>query len=66
MFHHLLKAKQSYWSHLYDALGYSILSLKASFVFLVHGIYPDLWEWEGGLIIQKIFITIENKKRKYL
>ena len=64
IFHHLWKVRQSYWNHLYDALGYSMKACKASFIFLMNGLYPDLWEYEGGMIIQEIFTTIENKKRK--
>ena len=66
MFEHTRRVRQTYCEHLYDAIGYSMASLKASFVFLVHGIYPDIWEYDGSMIIQSIHEKIQNKKRNLM
>jgi hypothetical protein len=63
-FQHLKKAKQTYFEHFVDSTYFSFLALKASFIFLIHGIYPDSFEFEGGLIIKDLHKTIEDKKSK--
>jgi hypothetical protein len=65
-FNHLLKIKQSYFQHLFDALSFSFISLKASFIFLIHGLYPDIFETKGGELIENIYLTIQKKKRELL
>ncbi len=64
MFVHLKKVKQSYFEHFWDAMKYAGMAFQAGFYFMIHGIYPDMCEWEGGMMIQKLFTIIENKKRK--
>ncbi len=63
-FQHLKKAKQTYFEHFIDSSYYSYLALKASFIFLMHAIYPDSFEFEGGLIIKDLHRIIEYKKSK--
>lgn len=63
-FPHLKKAKQTYSQHLLDSLYFSFQSFKASIIFLIHGIYPELYEFEGGFIIKHLNKIIEYKKLK--
>lgn len=66
MWKHLQKVRQSYCEHLCDALVYAGMAFQAGFIFIAHGFYPDLWEYDGGMMIQKISIKIENKRRKIM
>lgn len=60
-FTHLTIAKQTYFDHLQDALYYSFLSLKASCLFFIHGLFPDIFETAGSDQIQNIYMKILNK-----
>ncbi len=62
-FRHLERIRQTYKEHFEDALTYSFLSMKASCIFLIHSLYPDIYENEGGEIIKEINFRIEKKKR---
>jgi hypothetical protein len=59
-FYHLIKIKQGYINHFYDAFSYGCHSLQASFYFFIHALYPDLFDLKGS---QKIFY-LNNVLRK--
>lgn len=70
-FKHLQDVDQSYFEHLKDSLYYCYLSLKASYYFLLHGIYPDIYTSAGSRQIYDLYIVIlekykemEEKKKK--
>ncbi len=65
-FKHLEKAKQTYFQHFLESSYFSFLALKASFIFIFHAIYPDSFEFDGGLIIKDLNKLIEDKKAKIL
>jgi len=60
--YHLKYAKQTYLSHLKDALYYSYLSTKASIIFIIHGIVPCILTHKGGTIINNLNEKILQKK----
>jgi hypothetical protein len=63
-FKHLKYVKQGYFEHLIDALSYSFVSLKASIYFFIHGLYPDLFEFDGSTHINNLNTILTNKKKK--
>jgi hypothetical protein len=65
-FTHLKFVKQGYYEHLIDAFGYSFTSLKASIYFLIHGLFPDFFEFNGSNEIQNLNTVLTNKKLKIL
>ena len=42
-FKHLAFANQTYWQHFMDSIKYSFISLKASFYFFCHAVWPDIF-----------------------
>jgi hypothetical protein len=48
MFKHLREVKQGYFEHFINAMSYCLISLTASFYFLVHAIWPDIFEFNGS------------------
>ena len=64
--------KQNYFEHGKDSLYYSYISGKASFYFLIHALYPDVYLTNGSktindlnaTIMQKYFSTKYNKVNK--
>ncbi len=65
MFRHLQQVNQSYISHFCDSINYSFISLKASFYFLIHSLWPDLYEFDGSNTIKELHNILEEKKRKF-
>lgn len=47
-FHHLDTAEQSYLTHLSKNMKYALVSMKASFMFFVHGIWPDAFVYDAS------------------
>jgi hypothetical protein len=64
MFQHLIRVKQDYWSHCFDAMSYSFMALKASFYFFVHAVYPDIFEFDGSREIEILNNILISKKKK--
>jgi hypothetical protein len=64
MFYHLKKVNQNYIEHFRDSFTYSLLCLRASFYFLIHSLWPDLYEYDGSLTIRKLIHYIEEKSNK--
>ena len=54
MFVHLKKVNQTYFEHLLNAMFYSYLALKASFYFFIHSLIPDLFEYDGSILIYQL------------
>ena len=63
-FCHLEKVNQNYLTHFNDAIFYSFISMKASFCFFIHSIYPDLFEFDGSQIIENLNNILIEKKKK--
>lgn len=61
---HLKYAKQNYKEHLYDTLYYSFESIKASFIFIIHGFIPCIFTKKGSQIIHNLNEIIIEKKSK--
>lgn len=60
-FKHLTEVNQEYDNHFKDAMHYSWLSLKSSFFFFIHAIYPDAFKSNGSENIKKINTIIQDK-----
>jgi hypothetical protein len=63
---HPQRNNQSYFAHLCQAMVFSLLSLIASFTFLVHAIFPFVFQTEGGDVIQNIARDITTIREKHL
>ena len=61
---HLQKVKQGYYEHFFDAIYYCGISLKASFYFFIHSLFPDLFEFDGSNTIKQLNNILEKKKQK--
>lgn len=60
-FKHLTFANQTYWEHFYDSIGYFKKSFCASFYFLCHAFWPDIFEKVGSKTIYELNDTIKTK-----
>lgn len=58
---HLKFAKQTYFQHLKDSFKYGFITLKASFLFFVHGVFPEYFTNTSDLI----FELNDTIKKKY-
>ena len=63
-FKHLAFANQTYFEHFKDAIKYSFISLKASFVFFCHAIWPDIFIKTGSHTVHELSKTISEKYQK--
>lgn len=63
-FKHLNLVKQTYFEHFFDAISYSYMASKASFYFLIHSLWPDLFEFDGSKQIEKLNAILVHKKNK--
>lgn len=59
---HLKQIKQNYFEHFKDAIYFSIISFKASYYFLIHAIYPDIYLNDGSQTINYLKVLIDQKK----
>jgi hypothetical protein len=50
--HHLQNINQTYIEHMRNAMSYAFLSQKASLVFLIHALYPDVFVDDGSKTIR--------------
>jgi hypothetical protein len=62
---HLNEIKQNYFSHFRDSMVFCGKSLKASFYFLIHAFYPDIFIKHGSTEIAELNSTIVEKYTKY-
>jgi len=60
-FKHLSFVNQSYIAHFKDSIYYSTVSLKASFYFLCHALWPDIFVHSGSNAVITLSTTIKNK-----
>ena len=58
---HLEEVSMTYIEHMAGAFRYSFLSAKASCIFLLHGLFPDTFQYGGSDIINSLYS--EFKKR---
>lgn len=65
-FKHLKYVKQSYFEHFINAFSYSCRAFKAGFYFLVHSVWPDIFEFDGSREIEDLNSVLIYKKRKLL
>ncbi len=61
---HLQDVKMGYFTHMYHAFTYALKSGCASFIFVIHGIYPDTFTQLGYVLTKEIVDEIEELKRK--
>jgi hypothetical protein len=60
-FNHLNQVEQTYYQHFQESIGYSFKSLKASFCFLCHAFWPDIFVTSGSSYIVQLNDTIQAK-----
>lgn len=60
---HPAKANQTYFTHLTHALKFSIVSGMCSFMFLIHGLFPFLFEFTGSDHLLSLALEIEQKRK---
>lgn len=63
-FRHLEEKRVGYLRHMCRAFYYSLISLKASFAFFVHAIYPDVFETTGSDTVIGLRELFEYKKQE--
>ena len=51
---HLINRNITYFQHLRKTFYYASISFYAGFVFIIHGIYPDILENKGSNSIKKL------------
>jgi hypothetical protein len=61
---HLEDVKMSYFTHMRHAFIYSLKSGIASIIFVIHGIYPDVFTQMGYVLTKEIVDEIEELKEK--
>lgn len=64
MSNHLQKVKQGYYEHFLDSICYCGISLKASFYFFIHSLFPDVFEFDGSNTIKQLNNILEEKKHR--
>jgi hypothetical protein len=64
-FRHLFFVNQSYLVHFKESLYFSFVSLKASFYFLCHAVYPDIFVNNGSKTIYNLNKEIQDKLNNY-
>jgi len=62
-FNHLKIKKILYYDHLTLALSYAKESLLASYYFIIHGFFPDLYILSGSNTINELQIKIQNDNK---
>lgn len=60
-FNHLEQVGQTYYEHFVDSISFSFNSFKASFFFLFHAFYPDIFVKSGSNQINYLHNKIQNK-----
>jgi len=63
-FNHLHSIGQTYTEHFSDSMNYSWISLKSSFYFFAHAIYPDIFIKSGSKNILHLSHIIQKKINK--
>jgi hypothetical protein len=55
---HLINRNITYFQHIKRRFYYASISFYAGFVFIIHGIYPNLLENKGSNSIKKLYKII--------
>ena len=63
-FTHLKMLNVSYTKHFKHSMYYSFQSLKSSYYFFVHAIYPDFYTTNGSTTIKKLHETINGNSKR--
>ena len=63
-FKHLAFVNQTYFEHFKDAIKYSFISLKASFLFFCHAFWPDIFIKTGSDTVHELSKNISEKYQK--
>lgn len=63
-FTHLQILKVSYTKHFKHSMYYSFQSLKSSYYFFVHAIYPDYYTTNGSTTIKQLNETINGNSKR--
>jgi hypothetical protein len=63
-FIHLQILKVSYTKHFKHSMYYSFQSLKSSYYFFVHAIYPDYYTTNGSTTIKQLNETINGNSKR--
>ncbi len=58
MFKHLKDINETYVQHLVKAMSFSFKTFLVSIVFLIHAIFPFLFERTGSAMLQRILDKI--------
>jgi hypothetical protein len=53
-FNHLEKLNMTYFSHFKMSMNYSLYSLKSSYYFFIHALYPDIYKSNGSNNIHEL------------
>ena len=61
---HLEDVKMEYFTHMYYAFTYALKSACASVIFVIHGIYPDIFTQMGYVLTKEIVDQIEDLKKE--
>lgn len=64
-FNHLSDLNVSYTTHFKHSMYYSIMSLKSSYYFFIHALYPDVYVTSGSDTIKKLHNIISENKSNY-
>lgn len=59
---HLKSVEESYFVHLYHALGYAIKFFYATVVVLIHAIFPQIHQNTASSIAKKIVDGVNSRK----
>jgi len=57
-FKHLKEVNMNYTTHFKSCMNYSWKSLQSSYYFFIHGIYPDVYEYNGSINTENLSALI--------
>ncbi len=63
---HLSSVKMGYFSHMLHAFKYAAKSAVASFIFVIHGIYPDVFTHMGYVLVREVVDEIDSYYQDHL
>ena len=58
-FKHLKDVNMTYKNHLKESMRYSFKALQSSYYFFIHGIYPDIYTYNGSTNTKKLLLEIK-------
>ena len=62
---HLEEINMSYFSHLYRASKFGILSITAGIIFIFHGIFPNCCVHTGSELINKLHTQLNETNNNH-